>query len=330
MTAIIMTYQLRGSMVESIHLSSAVVIGPDGDVAFAAGFTDTPTFVRSAAKPYQAIALHTSGSFRKYHLTPEDLALACASHCGEPGHLAAVGRFQERCGVRSEQLQCGPQFPMNRQAEEALLAQGMEPTSQQNNCSGKHTGFLSAAQALGAPLVSYLEPDHPVQREISAQICRLSGETEVPVGVDGCSAPTYYLPLIGLARLAQKLAAGDDPLLQPQFEAMTAFPFLVGGTGRFDTDFMMALKGRAVAKEGAEGVQTVAARDARGRGWGLAVKVLDGGSRPRAQVTLEILRSLRLVSDTDIKPLREHYEPRFANRAGRAVGSLVTNIPGGR
>ncbi|MCK4578306.1 MAG: asparaginase, partial [Candidatus Marinimicrobia bacterium] len=192
MNKAIISYLLRNERVESIHLTHAALVGPEGETVFAAGFTDAPLYVRSAAKPFQAAVLHLSGAVEKYSLGTEDLAVACASHGGEPRHIEVLRQFQDKVGVSVDDLACGAHFPFNRQAEEQLLADGTQPTQLHNNCSGKHTAFLAAAKALGAPLEGYLEPDHPVQAAILMELKRLAGLDEIPVGVDGCSAPTYF------------------------------------------------------------------------------------------------------------------------------------------
>ena len=322
----IMSFAIRSDRGESVHLSAAVLMGTEGEAVFSAGMVDVPFYVRSAAKPYQAIALLVSGAREQYQLTDEDLAIACASHSAEPRHLEQVRAFMDRGGVEEAQLQCGPHRPLSRAAAEDLLRGRQQPTPLHNNCSGKHTAFLVAARAMGAGADDYLSPEHPVQQLVLEHLRRLSGVEDLPVGVDGCSAPTFFLDLAGMARLAQQLAAGDDPLLTPQFAAMAKHPFLVGGTDRFDTDFTAALAGRGVAKEGAEGVQTVAIRDRKGGGYGLALKVLDGSSRPKAQVALEILHTAGLLDQADLERMAAHYQPTYRNRAGQKVGTLVTQL----
>ena len=325
----IMSFVLRSDRGESVHLTAAVLVGPAGQTTFSAGLVDIPFYIRSAAKPYQAMALHASGAFEQFGLTEEDLAIACASHGGEARHLAQLRAFQARAGVAETELQCGPHWPLNRAAEETLLEAGKHPVPLHNNCSGKHTAFLAAAKAMDASTDDYLSPDHAVQQLILEQLQRLSEVVDLPVGVDGCSAPTFYLTLAGMARLAQRLAAGDDPLLAPQFSAMANHPFLVAGTGRFDTDFTAIMDGRGVAKGGSEGLQTVAIRDDAGNGHGLALKVLDGHARAKAQVALEILRAAELITQVELERLASHYQPTYHNWAGQEVGTLVTQLDTG-
>ncbi len=324
----IMSFVTRSDRGESVHLTAAALIGPAGETVFSAGLVDVPFYMRSAAKPFQAIALLESGAFEQYGLTTEDLAIACASHSGEARHLEQVRAFQARAGVEEGQLRCGPHWPLHRPSEEALIRQGEQPVPLHNNCSGKHTAFLAAARVMGASVEEYLSPDHAVQRLIMEHMRRLSGAADLPTGLDGCSAPTFFLSLTEMARLGQRLAAGDDPLLAPQFDAMAEHPFLVAGTERFDTDFTSVLAGRGVSKEGVEGLQTVALRGEDGGGYGLALKVLDGHQRPKAQVALEVLRQARLLDVGDLEPLADHYRPTYRNRAGRDVGTLVTQLPG--
>ncbi len=322
----VISYLYRNGQVESSHLSSCVLLDPTGDIAFSAGPIQSPTYIRSAAKPFQATVLHLSGVFKQYPLSSEDLAIVCASHSGEPIHIQTVRTLMGKFDVHEEQLQCGS-HPLYHHASEVAIHQGGDGlTSIHSNCSGKHTGFLAAAKALNADLDSYLEPDHPVQQLILEQIEELSGQSNIALGIDGCSAPTYYLPLQALASMGRTLMGGENPLLKPQRNAMLSNPYLVAGTDRFDTDFMSAMDGSAIAKEGAEGVQLLAVRDDRGGNWALAIKVLDGNNRPRPQVALEILKAFDLISADQLAALGKYYRPVYDNWGGKQYGELITDF----
>lgn len=323
----IQTVVYRGGDTESVHLTAAVLLDPDGKAAFSAGDVGRPVAARSSLKPFQAAVLQLSGAVERFGLTDEQLALACASHSGEPYHVAAVKKFMEQVGVSESDLGCGSHHPYHEPSRDALLQSGDGPTVLHNNCSGKHTGFLAAAVAVGANLKDYLDPAHPVQQMITGQLQQWLGRGNFATAVDGCSAPTYYLTIEELARLGQLLIAGTDSLLQPQRRAMQAFPELVGGTARFDSDFMSALGQRAVSKEGAEGVQLIGIKDGRDRSWGLALKVQDGANRPKWQVALAILESAGLVTSGDLERLPDYHQPILHNHRGVAVGRLSTVLP---
>ncbi len=319
----------RGGAVESIHQTAVVLISPDDQVAFSAGPVGTPWVARSALKPFQAVALVASGALQKFTLGDAALALACASHSGQVEHLVALRRFQAQVGVAESDLQCGSHWPYHEPSRDALLAAGETASALTNNCSGKHTGFLAAALALEAGLDSYLDPGHPVQQLITGQLEDWLGRRDISSAVDGCSAPTHQLTLTELAGLARRLIEGQDALLAPQLAAMQAEPFLIAGSGRFDTAFMVQLGDRAVSKEGAEGIQLIGLRDVSGEAWGLALKVLDGSNRPKPQVALTVLAAHELLHPADLEALDSYYRPTYKNRQELEVGRLQTVIPEG-
>ena len=323
------TVVFRGDDTESVHLTVALLVGPDGSVVFSAGDFGRLVPARSSIKPFQAAVLHLSGAMERFGLTGEQLALACASHSGEPYHVEVVSRFMEQVGVSESDLGCGSHHPYHEPSRDALLKSGATATALHNNCSGKHTGFLAAALAVDADLKDYLDPAHPVQQMIARQLQAWLGRGDFTTAIDGCSAPTFYLTIKELARLGQLLISGTDSLLEPQLRAMQAYPQLVGGTGRFDSDFMTTLGSRAVSKEGAEGVQLIGIRDSRDQSWGLALKVQDGASRPKWQVALAILESAGLVTSGELERLPEYHRPILRNHMGLEIGRLSTLLPAG-
>lgn len=235
-------------------------------MAHAAGDPDgTVAYLRSAAKPFQAIALVRSGAADRFGLSAADLALCCASHNGEERHIAGVAALLEKIGCRERDLACGAHPPLLAAAAAALDRRGESPTALHNNSSGKHAGMLALALHLGAPIKGYLQSDHPVQRQILADISRFTG---VPVeriaqAIDGCGAPTFGTPVTGMA-LAFARLANPDVLREADRaaalrlrDAMIAEPYLVGGAESFDTAAMTNGAGRLVSKRGASGVQCV-------------------------------------------------------------------------
>ena len=293
MSSPVLVELVRSGVVESVHRASVLAVRADGSDALALGEVDRPVFPRSANKPLQAVALLEAG------WSPPDeeaLALATASHSGEPRHLAVVRRTLAAAGLEEGALGCPAMLPLSEAAAHELLRSGAGASPLTMNCSGKHAAMLAACVARGEPLGSYLDAASPLQQAITASIQRLAGEPVVHIAVDGCGAPQHALTLRGLARafstLTTSAAAGQDGPCRRIASAMTARPDLVGGTGREVTTLMTALPG-VVAKDGAEGVFAAALPD----GAAVAVKVADGASRAAVPVLVAALRALGVASD---------------------------------
>ncbi len=267
----------RGGRVESVHRGSGVVMDADGGVVFAFGDVERPVYPRSAVKAIQALPLVESGAADRFGLSDAELALACASHSGEPGHVACAAGMLAKAGLSETALACGVHWPMNAEAARALAA----PSALHNNCSGKHAGFLCAACASGWPVAGYETPEHPVQREVKAALEDVCDVRLGEPGIDGCSIPTYAIPLralaLGFARMGsgRALAPARAAAARRLFAAVAAHPWHVAGTGRFDTQAMTALPG-VVTKTGAEGVFCAGVP---ALGLGFAVKADDGATR---------------------------------------------------
>ncbi|MHA1598651.1 MAG: asparaginase, partial [Alphaproteobacteria bacterium] len=239
----------RGNTVESRHRGAVCIMDAGGSVIAALGDVETPVYPRSAVKPLQALALIESG----VDISPEELALVCASHNGEPQHVEKVLQWLDRLGLGVDDLECGPSIMM-----EGLVD---KPTRAHNNCSGKHTGFLATALHLGEPTTQYIAATHPVQQRLRrtlGEMCDVDLTDALPgskgYGIDGCGIPVLAMPLqataLGMARMTAPSAAAAQRIIS----AMTTHPFLVGGSGRFDTRLMQATNGQVVVKTGAEGV----------------------------------------------------------------------------
>jgi L-asparaginase II len=256
-----------------------VALRPDGSVALALGDIERPWFPRSSNKPLQAAALLAAGWLPD---TAQQVALASASHSGEPGHLDVVRSMLADLAL----LGCPPDLPLSVEAARAVLAAGGGPTRLAMNCSGKHAAMLATCLANGWPTAGYLEPTHPVQRAVRGDVERLAGEQVRHVAVDGCGAPQHALTLTGLAHAYTRLALGDGPERQVA-EAMRTHPWYVGGTGRDVTRLMEGIPG-LVAKDGAEGVYAAALPD----GSSVALKISDGAARARTPVLVAALRVL--------------------------------------
>ncbi len=323
----------RGSIVESQHHGVLVVAATDGRIIASVGDPDRVTYLRSAAKPFQALAVVESGAADHFGLTERELAVICGSHAAEPQHLEAVRSILSKIGLREDALRCGAHMPIHEETARSLLCTGQSPQPIHNNCSGKHSGMLALCRYWGAEVVTYLEPDHPVQvanRRVVAEMAGLRPE-ELIIGVDGCSVPTFALPLRAAARAYARLCDPRDlpPARQAACRrivaAMQAYPEMVGASkGNLDSDLMRIADGRVVSKGGAEGFQGVGVLPRAGRpALGLALKVEDGlGDRARGLATVEALRQLHVLDENDLRSLVRYGRRPLHNWRGVPVGEL--------
>jgi L-asparaginase II len=323
----------RGERVESRHRVRLCVADSDGRILLALGDVDEPVYPRSAVKPFQALALVESGAADAFAVDDSELALACASHGGEPEHVALAAGWLARLGLDEADLACGAHPPLHQASAAALLRAGVPPCRLHNNCSGKHTGMLAAALRLGAPTRGYELPGHDVQRHCAEAIAALAGLERLPEpGTDGCSLPNHPLPLHGLARAAAQLAdpARQAPLrataLRRIGAAMRAKPHMVAGTGRCCTA-LMAMVPDVIAKTGAEGAYLAALP---GHGLGIALKAEDGATRAAETALLAVLAHLGALGEELPEGLRRFGAPRLRNAAGSVVGHVrpIAGWPG--
>ncbi len=320
----------RGPVVESRHRGAAVVVDADGAVVASWGDIDRPMVPRSAVKPLQAMAMVECGGAEKFALSDVELALACASHGGQPRHVAAVSNWLSRLGLGAEDLVCGGHAPLHADAAWALAARGEKPSALHDNCSGKHTAMLSAALAMGVPTAGYERPDHPVQRRIVDILGAMSGAEIDPgdTGVDGCGAPTHAMPLVALGRAMarfgapDKLGAARAAAARRLAAAMTAAPDMVAGDGRFDSLFMTAAP-RIIVKGGAEGVHAAAFPARR---LGIAVKIDDGATRAAEALMAALLDRFVGFQGRERRALARWLEPVVRSRTGEPVGRLNVMI----
>ena len=318
----------RGGRVESVHQVAACAADVDGTVVLKAGTIETPVFLRSSAKPFIAAAAVRAGVLERFGFGERELAVMCASHNGEPGHVEVVASMLQRIGATVDDLACGAHAPSYEPAAAALAARGEPPSALHNNCSGKHAGILALAKTIGAPFAGYLEPTHPAERLIIEMCERVSDDVFAgdKIAVDGCGIPVYATTLhraaVSFARLATLHGVEDkDAVALAQVaSAMANEPWYVAGTGRFDTDLMRATAGRIVAKAGAEGFHCDAVLDG---GRGLALKVIDGSRRAAAPATLAALDALHALEPKARDMLRQHAVVPVKNVAGRVVGEVA-------
>jgi len=324
----------RGGRDESWHHGVAAVVTPEGRRVARLGDPGVATYLRSAAKPFQALSLLEAGGEEAFGLDDADLALTCASHGGTPAHAERVASLLARGGFTQGDLLCGAHPPLDAPAAEALRRAGREPEPLHNNCSGKHAGMLLAAKLLGLPADGYTAPDHPLQRRNRERIARLCGldPADVPEAVDGCSVPTYRVPVEAAARAwaaladpeAAGLAGAEAAAVRRAIEAMARAPEMVAGPGRFTTRLIQATGGRVIGKEGAEGFYAVAVRGPAALG--LALKVADGGERCRDGVVLDLLRLTGCLSAAELAALEDLHRPERRNHRGLAVGRIEPDL----
>ncbi len=313
---------LRGGRVESRHRGVVAVVRPDGSPVTALGNAGLKTYMRSAAKPFQAMPLLESGAADAFGFTNKELAVIMASHNAEAFHLEAVREVMRKAGLSVADLRCGFHRPMHKESAEAHLKEGRERSPLFNNCSGKHAGMLAVARFNNWPLDSYLDFDHPLQQEILRKLASCAGlrADEIERGIDGCSAPVFFLPVKNMALAFARFASGEDTLASRAFAVMSEHPEMIAGSGRFDTDFMREMNGTAISKVGAEGVRCAAVRAPEPVG--IALKIEDGSSRVSAAVLLEVLAGLGLISKNALQQLSEYHRPVLKNCAGLLVGEM--------
>lgn len=317
----------RGNMVESRHRAIAAVVDADGTVVKAWGDINQPIYGRSSIKPLLAIPLVESGAADKYGLSEIELALACASHSGEPGHVEKVTAWLAKIGLSSDNLECGPHYPYYEPATHKMLREGEEPIRAHNNCSGKHSGFLTTAVHLGDPIAGYVRYEHNVQQRllgILEQMCGLS-LGDVPRGIDGCGIPTIAIP-VGNHALAMAKMADPKDLSEARAKAcgriltaMSHEPWYVAGTGRFCTDVMRVTGVKAAIKTGAEGVYMGSLPEL---GLGICIKTEDGNGRGAEIVMGQLLRHFGIIDDAQAAALQQSLQPTLRNWAGTAIGSV--------
>ena len=318
---------LRGSLVESRHTGAVAVFDPDGKAVLVLGDVDRPVFPRSAVKAIQALPLVESGAADAFGFGNKELALACASHSGEPQHVGLAARMLAKASLDEHALECGAHWPSNHEAMLALARRGDKPSALHNNCSGKHSGFLCGCRHMRIAHAGYIEPDHPYQQVIRRTMEEVTGagHGEGYRGIDGCSIPTYAVPLkslaIGFARMTtgKGLAADRAAAARRLLAACMAEPFYVSGSGKTDLRLMQAAPGRIFVKTGAEAVYCGAVPEL---GLGIAIKCDDGQGRA-SEVAVAVVLSTLFRDDGGVQAaLGDLAEPALRNWNGMHVGEL--------
>jgi L-asparaginase II len=315
---------LRGGLLESRHKVHAAIVNAEGKLIASVGDPNFSSFLRSSAKPFQALAFIP-------HLEPlglgsEHLAIAMASHNGEPVHVQTVADLQAKTDVKLEWLVCGTHQPFSASARAALRAVNLKPNVLQHNCSGKHSGMLAACLAKSLPTTGYAQPDHPHQLEIAADIRSLMETDSLEIAIDGCSVPCYRLPLervaLGMTRFAAPETAPKmyQSRLELAFDAMREHPYLIAGEQRIDTSLMQNIP-NLISKIGAEAFMVLAVRDTQHGNLGIAMKIEDGTERARDIAILRILEQLEIIAP-DNSQLSSYRKTTLKNHAGLLVGEI--------
>ncbi len=317
----------RNGGLESTHYGNLAITAADGKLLYFVGDPYARTFMRSSAKPLQAIALVRTGGLRKFGFTQKHLAVICASHSGEPYHVQAVSEILDRIGLGPEHLQCGTHEPLFYLYANTKPPTDLKISPLHHNCSGKHAGMLALCRHLGYPIENYLAFDHPAQKTITATIAEMSGlsEKDIHLAIDGCSAPVHGMPLYNMALAFAKFSA---PFSLPTdladscrtiATAMNSYPEMVGGTNRYDTELMKTCGTKLIAKVGAEGVHCVGIL---GRGLGMACKITDGNRRALFPFSLEALRQWGMVTLAEFESLSKFHSMILRNYRNLEIGEL--------
>ena len=332
MQAEILAEVIRGETVESIHRGHLAVVSGDGEIVAQIGDPETVTFFRSSAKSFQTIPFLTSGAAEKFGFSEKEIALACGSHSGESFHVETAHKMLAKIGLREPDLKCGAHLPFNDAEAERMIKASESPTQLHNNCSGKHSAMLGLAEFIGADIENYYLPENPVQEKILETVSLFSDvpQNEIKIGIDGCAAPNFALPVSAMARSFAKLVYPPETFDEKTrgacrtiVSAMTNFPEMIGGTERLDTLIMQTRRGEIISKVGAEGVYTAGVLPSPKwkTGLGIAFKIEDGeDKRARPVVAIELLRQLGIL---DAKSLRRLSPMAIENRRGDKVGKIA-------
>lgn len=314
----------RGEYLESTHDIHVAVVNPKGDLLYYYGNPDRETFPRSSMKPFQAVAVLETGAADAFQFEDEDISLICASHSGEQGHRERVMSIMNRISLEENHLQCGTHIPRDMESYNALIKSGGDLTPVYSNCSGKHSGMLTAVVHNKEDVSSYRELSHPHQQRILSaieDICEYP-KAKLGISVDGCGVPVHRLPLkntaLGFARLAQPQGKHGEALERIR-NAMMRHPEMVGGKDRFDTDLMNAFNGKIVAKGGAEGVQCIGIVD---EGLGITIKVEDGNARATSVVAMEVLKQLGIGDESIYQQLEQYADAPVLNARNERIGRI--------
>lgn len=322
----------RGEVVEALHFATVAVLDKKGNLIYYLGDPDEDFMTRSVVKPFQAMPLILSGAADHFGFSPKQIAITCASHIGTDEHREVVLSNLKLAGNRPEDLQCGTHLPIYMTMHNLYPTGGEDKDPLRHNCSGKHSGFLALAGYLGDDIALYLDPGSRTQQMVKkavAEMCEYPPEN-IKVGIDGCSAPVFAVPIKNLALGFKKLASGEGRT--PEYtaaarrirEAMTTHPVMVSGEGRLDYDIKRSFPGNAVCKIGAEAIEGIGFTDPP---LGICVKILDGNQRALGPVCVEVFKQLGIIKNIDDYPLLKRYiNPEILNYRKLVTGNIVCDF----
>lgn len=319
----------RGETIEATHYASIAVIDSTGNVTNHLGDPELVTMTRSSIKPFQLVPLVATGAADEFGFSNPNLSIMAGSHSGTDEHIRVVQSNLQKAGNEASMLRCGSHWPLGMQVDSKYPSNGEDKDPLRHNCSGKHSGFLALARFLGMQPERYLDPDSEVQRLVRktlSEICEYP-EEQMHLGTDGCSAPNYPLPLRNLALGFMKLATqtGNTSRTQKALsrirEAMSEFPLLYSGEGRYDYNLMRSFPWNVICKGGAEALQAIGFADPA---IGIAIKVHDGNARGLGTICLEVLKQLGIVKNMDDFPHLKQYDmPEVRNNMGLVTGHMT-------
>lgn len=331
----------RGGIVECVHFGAMAVVDSNGNLLTSLGDPRLVTFPRSSMKPLQALPFVEDGGPEHFGLTDEEVAILCASHHGTDEHVRVLRAIHAKADLTESDLQCGTHWPADKATVLVMRERGEEPTPYRHNCSGKHSGMLAQAVLHGYSKSDYLSMENPLQERILSTVAEMC-ETEpqsMAVGIDGCSAPVFAMPLynfaLAMARLADP-ASLDEPrasACRKITHAMMTHPVMVSGPGGLDTVLMDVMKGKAAVKGGAEGYQMISLMpDACGKGSpgvGVAFKISDGDSNRRATYALltALLKALGFKAEMASEAFSSFNAPILRNWRGLEIGEIRVARP---
>ncbi|MGI6575453.1 MAG: asparaginase [bacterium] len=317
----------RGSILESSHYGSVVVVNRQGEIVYKIGNPKRLTCLRSAAKPLQVLPLFTSGAAAAYGFSDPELAVMCASHSGQPIHQQQVSAILERVGLSVDSLQCGTHRPFHRPTARALQQEGKKPTPLHNTCSGKHACMLAITRHQHWDISTYTSISHPVQQEMLSMVAKMTGirREDVQSGLDTCGVPVFAVPLVNIALAFARLVkpeAWEEPICQGMKAisfVMEHYPELLAGEGRFTTALLRACRGKLVAKDGGEALFAMGVPVFE---LGIAVKIEDGSDRALGPVVLEVLKKVGVLSEPLPVELEKFALPKILTHAGQIAGEV--------
>lgn len=320
---------LRGELAESVHNGHIAVVSSDGTILHELGDSGRIAFFHSAAKPLQAVAVLEAGVAESFGLDLKEIAVMASSHSGTKEHIEVLKGIMSKLKVNEDMLQCGAQEPLDKEAARELYKEGLCPTRLHCNCSGKHLGFIAASLLKSLGVEDYHKFEHPFQAEIRKTLSLFGGlpESGIKSAVDSCGVPVYGMPLKNMARTYANLCSRGfsggkyEGAQNYIISAMTMYPEMVAGKGRFDTEMMRNFGDRLIVKTGAE---AVCCAGLPGKGIGVAVKIDDGNARAVEPVMLQTLMQMNVIGEDEARKVEQFLRPAVLSLRGEKIGEIRT------